>query len=319
MSGVERPRAGRDYPATFQQLQGWFPDDQACVDYLARLRWPDGFVCPACGFRDAWRTKAGLWMCSGCERKTSVTAGTVFHRSRLHLPTWFAAIWVVTSQKNGVSALGLQQVLGLGSYETAWALLHKLRRAMVRPDRDRLSGLVEVDETFFGATLILPDRRRVSSGTSVIVAVEMLEDDHRLGRIRLGRLPEPTRRHATDFIHRSIEPGTTLRTDGRNLYDRIAEDGYIHHPINVRASGDPAHVWLPGVHRVSSLLKRWVAGTLQHSVSHKHLDYYLDEFTFRFNRRNSRARGLLFYRLLEQAVATDPHPYRELVRGTHNI
>jgi hypothetical protein len=144
------PVAGMDYPATFAQLTSWFPDDEACAAYLARLRWPDGFRCPGCGYPEAWQTAAGLWLCRSCRRKTSVTAGTIFHRSRLPLTDWFAAVWFVTSQKNGVSALGLQRVLGMGSYRTAWTWMHKLRRAMVRPDRDRLDGVVEVDETSVG-------------------------------------------------------------------------------------------------------------------------------------------------------------------------
>jgi hypothetical protein len=139
------PVGGVDYPRTYQELLAWFPDDAACLEYLAAVRWPDGFACPACGGRDAWRTGRGLWMCRDCGRKTSLTAGTIFHRTRTPLSSWFAAIWFVTSQKNGISAQGLQRVLGFGSYETAWAWMHKLRRAMVRPDRDRLTGVIEVD------------------------------------------------------------------------------------------------------------------------------------------------------------------------------
>src|SRR6266571_4907305 len=144
------PRAGVDYPATWPAFESWFPDDDACRAYLTRLRWPDGFVCPDCDASEAWETERGLWMCRKCGRQTSVTAGTIFHRTRYPLRTWFAAAWFVCAQKNGASALGLQRVLGFGSYETAWAWMHKLRRAMVRPDRDQLSGVVEVDETFVG-------------------------------------------------------------------------------------------------------------------------------------------------------------------------
>ena len=144
------PVGGVDYPRTFQELQAWFPDDHACLQYLARLRWPDGFVCPSCSSTQAWQTAKGRWMCAACGGQTSVTAGTIFHRIRTPLSTWFAAIWFITSQKNGMSALGLQRVLGFGSYETAWAWLHKLRRAMVRPERDLLSGVVELDEVFVG-------------------------------------------------------------------------------------------------------------------------------------------------------------------------
>ena len=150
----ERPQGGVDYPRTWQEFREWFPDEDSCVEFLESLRWPDGFACPLCG-SDGWRiAQRQMWMCASCGRKTSVTAGTIFHRSRTPLSTWFAAAWLVTSSKNGVSALNLQQQLGFGSYETAWAWLHKLRRAMVRPDRDRLSGVVEVDETFVGGVSV---------------------------------------------------------------------------------------------------------------------------------------------------------------------
>src|SRR5579875_3863416 len=148
---ASNPVAGVDYPRTFQEFLDWFPDEASCRKYLERLRWPDGFVCPACGSDGkAWRTGRSLLMCAQCGRKTSVTAGTIFHRTRTPLRTWFATVWFVTSQKNGISALGLQRVLGVGSYETAWAWMHKLRRAMVRPERERLSGDVELDETMVG-------------------------------------------------------------------------------------------------------------------------------------------------------------------------
>jgi transposase-like protein len=314
------PVAGVDYPKTFQQLQTWFATDEACVEYLARLRWPDGFVCPACASTDSWRTSSGLWLCQSCRRKTSVTAGTIFHRSRMPLTDWFAAVWFVTSQKNGVSALGLQRVLGFGSYQTAWAWMHKLRRAMVRPDRELLSGVVEVDETLVGAREF--GRGTAGRGTTnkavIVIAVEMLTDPNRLGRVRLAQLREVSKATLCGFVHETVEPGSIVRTDGWNLYAPLADEGYTHRPINVVRSGEPAHIVMPGVHRVASLLKRWLAGTHHHGLSHAHLDYYLDEFTFRFNRRTSRSRGLLFYRLLQQAVHTDPHPYRDLVGGAES-
>ncbi len=309
---VERPVSGEDYPATFQQLQSWFADESACVEYLARLRWPDGFVCPACGARDSWRTATGLWMCTSCQRRTSVTAGTIFHRSKMPLSTWFAAVWFVTSQKNGVSALGLQRVLGFGSYETAWAWMHKLRRAMVRRDREMLSGSVEVDETHVGGRQEGVDGRG-STKDLVIIGIESQTAPRKLGRVRLALIPEATTANLCNFITTVVEPGSTIRTDGLPAYRDIANRGYSHMAVNLVHEDDPAHVHMPGVHRVASLLKRWIAGTLHQGISTKHLDYYLDEFTFRFNRRNSRSRGLLFYRLLQQAVATDPHPWDTLV------
>lgn len=314
-----RPLAGVDYPLTFQQLQSWFPDDAACVEYLGKLRWADGWECPSCGCIDYWRTSAGLWLCRGCKHKTSVSAGTIFHRSQLPLSTWFAAVWFVCSQKNGVSALGLQRVLGFGSYQTAWAWLHKLRRAMVRPERDLLDGLVEVDETYVGGrekNLRTAAGRGTTNKANVVIAVEMRSNPNRLGRVRMAQIHQLSAVTLREFVGRTVAPGVTVRTDGWNVYQGLERDGYRHVPIALTRTGDPAHVALPGVHRVSALLKRWLAGTLHHSVSQDHLDYYLDEFTFRFNRRTSRSRGLLFYRLLQQAVDTDPHPYRDLVGGT---
>lgn len=311
------PQADEDYPGTWQTFQSWFPDDDSCRLYLEGLRWPEGFVCPACGDSNAWRTASGLWMCSGCQRKTSVTAGTIFHGTRLPLTTWFAACWFVCSQKNGVSALGLQRVLGFGSYETAWAWLHKLRRAMVRPDRDRLSGVVEVDETVIGGRESAGRRARGLNKAVVSIAVE-LKKPKGLGRVRLIRLPEVTADTVRGFIADSVEPGSTVRTDGWNIYPAITDLGYRHQAFSVVGADEPAHTILPGVHRVASLLKRRLAGTMHHGYAHSHLDYYLDEFTFRFNRRNSNKRGLLFYRLLQQAVATDPQPLNQL-KADHSL
>jgi hypothetical protein len=232
-----------------------------------------------------------------------VTAGTIFHRTHSPLSSWFAAVWFVTSQQNGVSALGLSQAMGFGSYETAWAWLHKLRRAMVRPDRDLLSGVVELDETFVGG---------VSSGTDgagtdkvgVQIAVE------KLGHHRLGAGPLRRRRPARHARTRRVRlphgrARIAGRTDGARMLRRLTERGYEHQCVDSYASLDKSQE-LPGVHRVASLLKRWLAATLHYRVSDKHLEYYLDEYAFRFNRRTSRARGMLFQRLLQQAVGTDP-------------
>src|SRR5665647_2289094 len=154
MSPSARSVGGVDYPRTYQEFRSWFPDDEACREYLAGLRWPTGFSCPSCGCGECWHVGRGLRRCVECALKTSVTAGTIFHRSHTLLSTWFAAVWFVCASKNGVSATTLQQVLGFGSYETAWAWLHKLRRVMVRPDRELLSGVVELDETMVGGRTI---------------------------------------------------------------------------------------------------------------------------------------------------------------------
>jgi hypothetical protein len=306
------PVGGVDYPRTYQELLAWFPDDAACLEYLASVRWPDGFVCPACGGRDAWRTGKGLWMCQDCGRKTSLTAGTIFHRTRTPLSSWFAAIWFVTSQKNGISAQGLQRVLGFGSYETAWAWMHKLRRAMVRPDRDQLAGVVEVDQTFVGG---VSTGRLGGSSTKVpvMVAVEKVNGGRRLGRVRLEIAERPATLELVEFAQRMVLPGSTIRTDGAQMMRRLGKLGYTHTYVTGYNAPDPTAV-LPGVHLVASLLKRWLTGTLHYAVADHQLGYYLDEYTFRFNRRTARSRGLLFYRLLQQAVNTDPQPLRTLLK-----
>jgi transposase-like protein len=218
-------------------------------------------------------------------------------------------MWYITSQKNGVSALGLQRVLGLGSYKTAWAILHKLRRAMVRPGRDRLKGIVEVDETYWGSVEEGVIGRLTENKALIIVAAE--EDGNGIGRIRLRRILDLTAASLHAFIGESIEPGSTVRTDGLHAY--LGLEGYVHDRQVQRHQPEGEHL-LPRVHRVVSLLKRWVLGTHQGAISHAHLDYYLDEFTFRFNRRKSASRGTLFYRLAQQAVQVEPKPFVSLIK-----
>ena len=255
-------------------------------------------------------------MCRLCRYQCTVTAGTIFEKTRTPISSWFAAAWYITSQKNGVSALGLQRMLGLGSYQTAWTMLHRLRRAMVNPQRERLSGVVEVDETYVGGRddrktrALHPDSKK----SIVIIAVELLEPKG-FGRIRLQRITSATKKSIEPFIRDSIEPGAVVQTDGSAVYGSIQNDGYTRNKIVQLGSENPAHVTLAGVHRIASLLKRWLIGTHQGSVKPEQLDFYLDEYTFRFNRRTSRSRGLLFFRLLEQAVMTAPVTYQEITRA----
>jgi transposase-like protein len=240
----------------------------------------------------------------------SVTAGTIFQDTRKPLSLWFRAVWYVTGQKTGASALGLQRVLGLASYRTAWTWLHKLRRAMVRPGRDRLSGTVEVDETYVGA-LRAGKRGRGAAGMSlVLIAAEI--DGRRIGRIRLGRVEDASSDSLGAAVQQSVEPGSIVQTDRWTGYRPLEGMGYRHQVV--RATAELGDNLLPNCHRVASLLKQWMLGTHQGAISHEHLEYYLDEFTFRFNRRTSRHRGKLFYRLLQQAVAVEPQPYRNLVK-----
>ncbi|HYB31712.1 MAG TPA: IS1595 family transposase [Solirubrobacteraceae bacterium] len=306
------PAASRHYPGSYDELLAWFPGDDACRDYLDWLRWRDGWRCPLCVSHDGWLLSNGRRECARCGRQTSVTAGTIFHHARSPLRVWFAAAWLMTSQKYGVSALGLQRALGLGSYQTAWAMLHRYRKAMVRPRRERLHGHVEVDETYVGGDEQGVTGRQTETKAIVAIAVE-IEHPKGFGRVRMQHISDVTKDSLIPFVTDVVEPGATVHTDGWQAYATVAQNGYEHERTVMRQRSDPAHVVMPGVHRVASLLKRWLLGTHQGSVSPEHLDAYLNEFTFRFNRRASRRRGLLFYRLLEQAVVTDPVTYRDLV------
>jgi len=243
----------------------------------------------------------------------------VFERTRKPLRVWFQAIWLVTSQKHGASALGLQRILRLGSYQTAWTWLHKLRRAMVRPGRERLHGSVEVDETYVGGVAAGGKRGRSAKNKEIVViAVEVLRPK-RFGRIRMRRVPDVSGDSLVPFICDAAEPGAEILTDGWGGYNSLSKHNYMHNRTVLSDSGDPAHIAMPSVHRIAALLKRWLLGIHQGAVSGKHLDYYLDEYTFRFNRRTSRSRGMLFYRLIQQAVAMTAVPYRQLVGGNDKI
>ncbi len=298
-----------DYPRTLMDFERRFSSEDACRQYLFGLRWPGGFICPQCAGRTAWQATRGRWVCGDCRHQATVTAGTIFQDSHLPMTTWFRAMWYVTSQKNGASALGIQRVLGLGSYKTAWALLHKLRRAMVRPGRDRLKGIVEADETYWGREEEGVVGRLTEDKAIIAVAAE--EDGKGIGRIRLRCVPDLTKASLHGFIREAIEPGSTVRTDGLNAY--LGLDGYVHDRQLQLRQGEGEHL-LPRAHRVVSLLKRWLLGTHQGAIGHEHLDYYLDEFTFRFNRRTSASRGKLFYRLAQQAVQVSPAPFDYLIR-----
>jgi len=305
-----------DYPENLAEFESRFGTEQACRDYLIKLRWPAGFVCPRCGTRSAWTTKRNLLVCAKCQYQGSVTVGTIFQDTRKPLTLWFRAIWWVTTQKNGASALGVQRILGLGSYTTAWIWLHKLRRAMVRPDRNRLSGRVEVDETYLGA--LEEGVRGRQTETKALIAIACEENGRGVGRIRLRHIPDASAASLHAFIQDSVDPGSVVHTDGWEGYAGLEAKGYKRKVTVLTRRKQSASELLPRVHLVASLLKRWLLGTHQGAVSRDHLDYYLDEFTFRFNRRRSRSRGMLFYRLLQQAVAVEPEPYSSIVGGTWN-
>lgn len=301
-----------DYPMNLTEFERQFSTEEACLQYLAQLRWPEGYRCPRCQHRKAWLTKRSLFHCAACGYETSVIAGTIFQDTRKPLQLWFRAIWYIVGQKNGVSAKGLQRVLGFTRYETIWIWLHKLRIAMVRPGRERLSGTVEVDETYIGGER--PGKRgRGAAGKSlVLIAVE--DKGKQIGRIRLRRIPNASATNLIMAVKESVEPGSLVRTDGWGGYGPVSEEGFGH--TIIRKSADVGENLLPLVNRGASLLKRWLLGTHQGAVRPSHLDYYLDEFTFRFNRRKSYSRGKLFFRLLQQAVGIAPVPGNE-IRGGH--
>lgn len=314
---IDRPRGGAHYPRSLGEFQAWFATDADCLDYLEWLRWPEGFVCPRCENAEGWRVADGSFKCTRCKAQTAVTAGTVFDRRRTPLTVWFTACWMFAAQKDGISAQSLQRELEIGSYPTAWAMLHRLRSVLVRPGRERLTGTVEVDETYIGGEEPgLAGGRAKGKKALVGVAVEDTEP-RGYGRCRMTILADGSAATLHPFITDHVEPGATVITDGWTGYRGIDKLGYTHEPRSQRAArarGEDIGKLLPGVHRVASLAKRWLLGTHQGAVTEAHLQSYLDEFTFRFNRRNSHNRGMVFYRVLELAVGHDPVRYRDLVR-----
>jgi transposase-like protein len=244
----------------------------------------------------------------------SATAGTIFHGTRTPLTVWFQAAWMMVTQKHGISALGLKRTLGIGSEQTAWAMLHRYRTSMVRPGRERLQGVVEVDETFFGGPESGRRGRGAKGKTLVEIAVE--QGDRGLGRCRMQVIESIDTATIREFLLAHVEPGAAVVTDGLRTYIPACADEYEHRPEPIGPSGMQAHELLPAVRRVAALAKRWLLGTHQGAVHPAHMQAYLDEFTFRLNRRRSRSRGMLFYRLLEQAVQAQPRTYRSLVAST---
>jgi len=284
-----------EYPKTLEEFEAMFPTDAACRDYLCQIRWPNGFCCPRCGSEKAYPIGSVLYQCAKCRYQMSVIAGTIFQDTHKPLTMWFRAIWWITGQKNGASALGLKRILGMGSYQTAWSWLHKMRTAMVRPGRDRLSGVVEVDESYVGGEK--PGKRgRGAEGKALIVVAVEDKADKGIGRIRMAIVPDASASSLTPFVKASIQEGSTVRTDGWHGYDGLNSSGYNR--IVERKDSYVGDKPLKIAHLAISLLKRWLLGTHQGAASIEHLAYYLDEFVFRFNRRTSTHRGLLFLRLL---------------------
>jgi hypothetical protein len=255
-----------------------------------------------------------MLICPHCRRHASALTGTIFHRTRTPLRTWLLAAWEITSRQYGASALGLQRTLGLGSYQTAWAWLHKFRRAMVHPGHDRLSGWIEAGESCVGSDASRGLGRPIAKRATVAIAVEA--NRGKIGRARLRYLPGLSSSSLTGFLTDVVLPGSTICTKGRRGYEGLASRGFDHKVAALSTSPDTARTLLPSVHQVALLLNRWILGTLQGGIARQHLPYYLDEFTFRLNHRSSRARGLLFYHLLEQAVRCGYTPTARLYQNT---
>lgn len=296
-----------EIPKNQIEFEKMFATEEQCKDCLKEIRFPDGYKCRKCQHKEYWLNKRGIMICKSCKDELSITAGTIFHKSKLPLVTIFRALWWMVAQKNGVSAIGLQRVLGIGSYRTAWTWLHKFRRLMVFPGRDKLKGIVEVDETFVGGVKSGKRGRGAEGKSLVVIAIEIMEKG--TGRVRMSLIPDASKKSLGKFITKNVEAGSTIITDGWKGYSGISKKGYtqkIEEKIKILDENE----MLPNVHRSASLLKRWLLGTHQNFVGEKHLPYYLDEYTFRYNRRKSKSRGLLFQRLIEQAVIHVPVEYK---------
>ncbi len=305
-----------NYPKNQIEFNEMFYAEQNCIEYLIAVRWPQGFECPTCGSIRYWKKSENRFECIDCHTETTVTNGTIFHKSTKPLRIWFQAIWWIVAQKNGVSAKGLMKVLGLGSYKTSWSWLRKFRRLMVLNGRTKLQGKVEVDEVLIGGKKS-GKRGRGAEGKSLIaVAVEV--KGRKTGRVRLAKIPDASSNSLIGFIENNIEKSSTIITDEWPSYNKLKSMDYIHKTEKATAIDGDKEV-LPNVHRIASLLKRWLLGTHQSYLNKNKLEYYLDEYVFRYNRRTSTSRGLLFLRLIEQAVKTLPVTYKEIVNQNHGL
>ncbi len=296
------------------EFEEMFRTEQDCVDYIKSVRWRNGFECSVCGSLRYWEKDKNRFECKDCHSETTVKSGTIFHKSTKPLQIWFRAMWWMIAQKNGVSAKGLQKILGLGSYRTSWTWLHKFRRLMVLSNRTKLHGIIEVDEVMIGGKAT-GKRGRGAEGKSLIaVAVEV--KGRKTGRVRISKIPDASSKSLKEFIEKNIKQSSTIITDGWPSYNNLNNIGY-EHKIQKSVVKDGEEEVLPSVHRIASLLKRWLIGTHQSYLNKNKLGYYLDEYVFRYNRRTSTSRGLLFLRLIEQAVITNPVSYKEIVNQNH--
>jgi transposase-like protein len=297
-----------------------FGTDAKCRAYLVRALWPEGFRCGGCGHPESWSHKKRLIEeCQACGKQHSILAGTIFEQTKTGLSRWFLAIYLATSSKGGISAMELKRQMGFGSYQTAWSWLHKIRRAMVRPDREPLADQVEADETFVGGAKPGVPGRGAAGKTLVAGAVEAKPKKGRkrqIGRLRLKVIPDASGNSLEAFLDASTKHPLTVTTDGWAGYSGLAAKGYDHEPINLSKAEGDAVAHLPAIHRVFGLVKRWLPGTHHGAVRPKHLQRYLDEFVFRFNRRKAKLISHGFARLVQIAVLTPPTTYQGIIQNT---
>ena len=310
-----------DLPNDLPSFLERFGTDAKCRTYLFQARWPEGFRCAGCGHDQAWALRSRLvYECAGCGKQHSLLAGTIFEQTKTRLARWFLAIFLVTSSKGGIAATELQRQMGFGSYQTAWSWLHKIRKAMVRPDRGplaaRIEARIEADETYVGGPRPGRSGRGAAGKTRVAGAVESgrgKAKGRRLGRLRLAVVPDVSAKSLEGFLAGAVAKPATVATDGWAGYAGLDATGYAHEPLNLSATWGDASLRLPAIHLVFGLAKRWLLGTHHGAVSKKHLPAYLDEFVFRFNRRTAKSISHRFARLIEHGVQIAPTPYRATV------
>jgi len=304
------------FPNTLIEFEKEFATEEQCRDYLFKMKYPNGFCCPKCNHNEYWlTTKNHLLHCKNCGRQTSLKVGTIMESSNKSLLLWFHAIFLVAFQKSGISAKNLQNQLGFGSYQTAWSWLHKIRNAMRREGRSKLFGYVETDESLYGGIKKGKRGRGAENKQYFAVGVE-LKTGTGLGRIRMDVIENAGGQSLKKFIENNVKENSNVITDGWNGYNFLKDSKYDH---SIVETDDPDKK-LPHIHLVVSLFKRWILGIHQGSINKKHLQLYLDEFVFRFNRRKSKSRGKVFFRLMQQAVVNKAIPYWKIVgRLTANI
>lgn len=292
------------------EFEAQFATEADCLQYLQQMRWPHGFQCPKCSGRSAWELQSRpLAECRSCGHQVSLTAGTIFHKTRTPLRIWFRIIAQMTGSKAGCSALTISRQFGL-RYDTAWLILHKIRSALWQLGRDPLLGEVEIDETYVGGRDEPHQRGRSLAGKKVLVVGAVEKDERGMGRVRMAQIADAKSKHLMPFVRDNVRPRSTVHTDGHRGYNPLRDSGYAHLPVFLFGE-ELAKRALPCVHRVFSLLKRVLLSTHQGAVSGKHLQRYLDEFVFRFNRRRARP-WLAFQRVLERYVQRAP-TYDDLV------